>query len=186
MSIIHHPPATAATRDYLDALHYYGFTVTITPPICTPHDVFVVKAVGPAAGAQQTIWVSRDTLHDALRAAASELGDRLDAFLASLKPQPTEDRADRILAVLAAYIDEHPSAPKSLLWAALFADRHGLAPIEAIELAENGVYDPRFSDDVRPEAKRLLGLAEAARVACLYGETEPDATSAETTAAGAR
>jgi hypothetical protein len=106
-------------------------------------------------------------------APASELIEDAIGELVELRAKHT-----RILATLAQYVDEYSvdsggGHMRTMLRAALLADRHGLAPDKAIDLARNDAWDGRVRDAGR-ELDRLLGEARRVAEAREDGESAAD------------
>lgn len=84
------------------------------------------------------------------------------------------DRAERMLAALVTYVDEHHLDARghlrTALLAVLLADRHDLAPAEAMDLAVYDAFDERVID-AGVERDRLLAEARKAQLAAEYDET---------------
>lgn len=59
------------TRTALEALHYYGFTVTIHSPKTSPDGRYMVTAYGLR---DENLRASAEHLHDAVQAVANRLG----------------------------------------------------------------------------------------------------------------
>ncbi|MEV4247020.1 hypothetical protein AB0J63_26850 [Streptosporangium canum] len=72
----------ASTSDYLEALRYFNYSITIQSPMTSPNGKHMVCAYGPGGAGPEMIRESREHLHDAIKAAALHLyGHRLAAFL---------------------------------------------------------------------------------------------------------
>lgn len=65
-----HPP----TSHYLEALHHYGFTVTIHSPRTSPDALYMVSAYGYDGEEPEAFRESAVHLHDAIKAVAWRLG----------------------------------------------------------------------------------------------------------------
>lgn len=69
-------------RDFLEALHFYGYTVTIHSPKTSPNGLYAVSAYGVIRKRQVILRASAERLETALRDAALQLGrPRLRAYV---------------------------------------------------------------------------------------------------------
>lgn len=73
--------ARGQTRDYLEALHFHGFTVTIHSPRTSANGLYSVTAYGDHGDPPRMLRASGVHLDAAIREAAAQLGrPKLRAF----------------------------------------------------------------------------------------------------------